>query len=156
MMKHMILAASLATAVLGAPASAAVLRGFDGELQNIQLASNRNLKNFSGCRTLSYVAKEGDVAMISISVTASADGDVDYLFAHPTVSVDGAAMTDALAYYSAAPFASGVAHVSSHKRVPLVAGKSYIFGAGLATENQPRVAQIVWCQGTVTIFRNGK
>jgi Collagen triple helix repeat (20 copies) len=103
------------------------------------------------CRTAAHVASTGQAAVIALTATGSpsvATNDVMYLNA--MVSINGGAFQVASKTDSAESLSDGTAHVTVNIRVPLVAGNTYVFGAGVSSNNALTIST-GFCQGVVTI-----
>jgi hypothetical protein len=132
--------------------------GFDGEWAppNVAMPAGVALIAPTQCQTAPYTAGTGEFATVSfhstIQISPVAPGEIFYVAA--LMSENGAGFSFASPNAEVAPLdaTSGVAHVGTAKRVPLVAGTTYVFAAGFATGNaQTAVAGV--CHGIVTISK---
>jgi hypothetical protein len=105
------------------------------------------------CRTESHVAAAGEVAVIAMSGTGAPSlAATDVLYINAMVSVNGGVLAQKNSFDSAESFSDGSAHTAVNLRYPLEAGKTYVFGAGFAS-NFPVTISPGYCQGVVTIAR---
>jgi hypothetical protein len=109
------------------------------------------------CRTTpAYTAQANEVAIIHVHGTGSPTAAVtDILYIVPMVSTNGGAnFTSVLAANtdSAESLQDGTANASVTKRYPLIAGTSYIFAAGFAS-NSALTINPGYCQGVVMIVK---
>jgi hypothetical protein len=105
------------------------------------------------CRTASHVAAAGEVAVIAMSAMGSPSLQAsDVLYINAMVSVNGGALAQKNSFDSAESFSDGSAQATINMRYPLEAGKTYVFGAGFAS-NFPVTISPGYCQGVVTIAR---
>ncbi len=100
------------------------------------------------------MAGANEVAVLTFHGTASPSvASTDLLYIDVMMSQNGAAFGTTLTGYAAEGFGDGVASVSVSKRIPLVQGTSYVFGAGFGSNAGLNVAAGAYCQGTVTIAK---
>jgi Collagen triple helix repeat (20 copies) len=105
------------------------------------------------CRTESHPAAAGEVAVIAMSAMGAPSlAATDVLYINAMVSVNGGVLAQKNTFDSAESFSDGSAHTSTNMRYPLEAGKTYVFGAGFAS-NFPVTINPGYCQGVVTIAR---
>ena len=106
------------------------------------------------CRTESHPAAAGEVAVIALSGTgAPAQASTDFLYINSMVSVNGSAFAKKNIATAGESTSDGTAHASINMRYPLEAGKTYVFGAGFASNSSMTVSP-GYCQGAVTIVRS--
>jgi hypothetical protein len=104
------------------------------------------------CRTGQYTAGTGEVAFVTLSGTASAgQNDVLYIFAMKSINASPN-FTLLSKEDSAESISDGVAHASIQGVYPLEAGKSYVFGAGFAS-NFALTVSPAYCHGAVLILK---
>jgi hypothetical protein len=107
------------------------------------------------CRTSSYTAGAGEFAVVmfqgTVQITPAAS---DVFYTDVLMSQNGAAFTVATTNSAVAPvdLNSGAAHVGISKRIPLVAGTTYVFAAGFAM-NAAQTATAGLCHGVVMITK---
>ncbi|MBK6728366.1 MAG: hypothetical protein IPG63_14140 [Xanthomonadales bacterium] len=110
----------------------------------------------SVCRTVNnppYTAGAGEVAIVHLDATAASSSPVaDALYLNVMMSVNGGAFAIQTLEDSAESMADGTAHVSTSKRINLVAGWTYLFAAGVST-NTPLSISTGYCHGTVLIVK---
>jgi hypothetical protein len=108
----------------------------------------------AGCRTAAYTPGPGEVAVINMQVTGSANAPVnDVLYLKVMSSEDGGGF-DPVGHESQADTLNvATTHVTNSHVQPLTAGTAYIWGSGLAT-NAAVTMTVAHCSGTVTIFRS--
>lgn len=106
------------------------------------------------CRTESHTAAAGEVAVIAMSAMGSPSLQAtDVLYINAMVSVNGGALAQKNLFDSVESFSDGTAHTTINMRYALEAGKTYVFGAGFAS-NSPVTINPGYCQGVVTIARS--
>jgi hypothetical protein len=106
------------------------------------------------CRTEAHPAGPGEVAVIALSATGSPSLSAnDILYINAMVSVNGSAFAKKNTGYSVEGTGDGTAHPTINMRYPLEAGKTYVFGAGFASNFALTIAP-GFCQGVVTIARS--
>ena len=106
----------------------------------------------AACKSASYTAGPGEVALVSASGTASPDlntSDVIYVY---VMSSTGGSFTKAPGGTSAEATSDGTAHVSTQRLLPLDAGKTYVFAVGFASNFKLTVTPGS-CQGVVLIVK---
>ena len=106
------------------------------------------------CTTAPHTAGPNEVAIVGMNAAFAPSGaSNDYLQLRVATSTDGytfETLPDSLGTIDG--IAGGVASVSIHRKIPLVAGLTYVFGAAFKTVG-PVVAAWTTCQGTATIVR---
>jgi hypothetical protein len=106
------------------------------------------------CKTATYTAGSGELAVIAMSATASPTMPVtDVLYINAMVAENGGQLQAKNPVDAAESLQDGSAHATLNLRYPLVAGKTYVFGAGLAS-NAPVTISPGYCYGVVTIVRS--
>jgi hypothetical protein len=106
------------------------------------------------CQTASYTAGSGEAAVIAMSGTASPTGPVtDVLYINAMVGENGGALQPKNTVDAAESLQDGTGHATVNVRYPLVAGKTYVFGAGFASNSAVSISP-GYCQGVVTIVRS--
>jgi hypothetical protein len=109
----------------------------------------------NACRTASYKAGSGEVAVMSMSAMGSPSVNVnDVLYLYAMVSENFLQFHEKNTVDMAESLSDGTAQTSIDLRMPLEAGKSYVFGAGFASNNAVTINP-GYCTGTVTIVRAG-
>jgi hypothetical protein len=105
------------------------------------------------CRTTSYKAAAGEVAVIDVSATASPSAaDNNLLYINAMVSENSGAFTRRNTAHAAGSLSIGTTHPTVTVRESLEAGKWYIFAAGFAT-NSAATITAGYCVGVVTIAK---
>jgi hypothetical protein len=106
------------------------------------------------CRTESHPAAAGEVAVIAISAMGSPSVQAtDVLYINAMVSVNGGALAQKNIFDSVESFSDGSANTTINMRYLLEAGKTYVFGAGFASNSLVTINP-GYCQGVVTIARS--
>lgn len=91
--------------------------------------------------------------MINFSATASpTEPKTDVLYLDAMASENGGQMEPKNSVDAAESLQDGTGHPTVNMRLPLVAGKTYVFGAGLATNTAVTISP-GYCMGVVTIVR---
>jgi hypothetical protein len=140
---------------LKCPSSIAAVLSFDGYWSPAQLPGNNGSTQIKPvqCRTSEYVARENEVAVFSLSATASpTSSSTDVLYVEPMVSKDGGLFQLYLLSVAAESMVDGTAHASTVITIPLEVGVHYVFQAGLASNSAASIS-VGSCQGTVQILR---
>ncbi|HLM73778.1 MAG TPA: hypothetical protein VK459_13830, partial [Polyangiaceae bacterium] len=110
----------------------------------------------ANCRTTNnpYTASAGDVAIVNVHGTATPSNPAtDVLYINVMTSVNGGATFQVqTATDSAESMADGTANASVSKRINLVAGTTYIFGAGFSSNTAVAIST-GYCEGTVMIVK---
>lgn len=89
--------------------------------------------------------------MIALSGTASPNMPVtDVLYINAMVGENGGQLLQKNQVDAAESLQDGTAHATLNLRYPLAAGKSYVFGAGFASNSAVSIAP-GYCYGVVTI-----
>jgi hypothetical protein len=130
--------------------------GFQAQYSPINLPGNNGNTRITpqGCKTASYTAASGDVAVIDFSATGSpTEPKTDVLYIDAMASENGGQMEPKNSVDAAESLQDGTAHATVTMRLPLVAGKTYVFGAGLATNDKVTISP-GYCIGVVTIVRS--
>jgi hypothetical protein len=130
--------------------------GFQAQFSPINLPGNNGNTRVTPqvCRTATYTGVSGDVAVIDFSATASPTAPVtDVLYINAMASEDGGQMEPKNSVDAAESLQDGTAHATVSMRLPLVAGKTYVFGAGLASNSAVAISP-GYCIGVVTIVRS--
>jgi hypothetical protein len=106
------------------------------------------------CKTAGYTAGSGEMAVIAMSATASPNMPVtDVLYINAMVGENGGQLQAKNTVDAAESLQDGTAHATLNVRYPLVAGKTYVFGAGLASNAAVTISP-GYCYGVVTIVRS--
>ncbi len=118
------------------------------------LGNNGNAINTPvACRTASYVATSGDVAVVNFHGTATPSNAVnDVLYINVMTSVNGAGFAAQTLTDSAESMSDGTANASVSKRITLNAGSTYVFGAGFSSNAAVSIST-GFCEGTVLIVK---
>jgi hypothetical protein len=88
----------------------------------------------AGCRTASYTAEPGEIAVINMQVTVSPNPpDNNVLYLKVTASEDAAAFAVVSGQSQADTLAVSTTHVTNSHVQPLAAGTAYQWGTGLAS-----------------------
>jgi hypothetical protein len=130
--------------------------GFQAEFSPLNLSGNNGNTRVTpkACTTATYTAASGDVAVIDFSATASPTAPVtDVLYVDAMASEDGGQWQPKNIVDAAESLQDGTAHATVSMRLPLVAGRSYVFGAGLSTNSAVSISP-GYCIGVVTIVRS--
>jgi hypothetical protein len=138
------------------PSGVVGVLGFQAEYSPINLPGNNGNTRITPqvCKTASYTAASGDVAVINFSATGSpTEPKTDVLYINAMASENGGQMEPKNSADAAESLRDGTAHATVTMRLPLVAGKTYVFGAGLAT-NDTVTINPGYCIGVVTIVRS--
>jgi hypothetical protein len=137
------------------PSGVVKVLDFDALFSPASLAGNmgNSVVNPLPCRTTSYKAAAGEVAVIDLSATVSpstVDNNVVYINA--MVSENFGAFTRRNTAQAATALAITTTHVTVTVRESLEAGTSYIFGAGFAANSAVTLSP-AYCVGVVTIVK---
>ena len=122
---------------------------FDAQWSSTTLPGNggATIVTPPACRTESHPAAAGEVAVIALSGTgAPAQASTDFLYINSMVSVNGSAFAKKNIATAGESTSDGTAHASINMRYPLEAGKTYVFGAGFASNSSMTVSP-GYCQG---------
>ena len=105
------------------------------------------------CRTLSYTATSGEIAIVNVHGTATPTNPVnDVLYINVMASVNnGASFSTQTLTDSAESMSDGTANASVSKRITLNSG-NYIFGAGFSSNSAVSIST-GFCEGTVIIVK---
>jgi hypothetical protein len=108
-------------------------------------------------RTSAHIAGTGEAAVIAFSGMGSPSVNVnDVMYINAMISTNGSifkeANDEANQLDMAESLSDGTAHVGIDQRVQLDAGKTYVFGAGFASNNAVTINP-GYCYGVVTIVR---
>lgn len=131
--------------------------GFDEET-SIAAPGNHNntIKVPAGCMTASHVAGPNETAIFTLHVFFQRDGvGGNFFYVNTMTSTTGAASflkANKAAHGDATTNQNGQASLT--KAIPLTAGQTYIFGAGIGSNDAEFVYRLD-CTGTVTIVRTG-
>ncbi len=140
------------------PSGVARVLDFDAQWSPANTAGNNGNTILipSVCRTVNnppYTAGAGEVAIVQLDATAASSNPVtDALYLNVMMSVNGGAFAIQSLEDSAESMADGTAHVTTSKRINLIAGWTYVFAAGVST-NLPRSISTGYCHGTVLIVK---
>jgi hypothetical protein len=110
------------------------------------------------CATATHLAGTGETAVIGMGATAIPNPAAnDTLYIDAMYSMDGGNPLNVEALgLSSESMADGIANASTFVRMPLQAGHTYQFRAGLASNGSVQLpANGAYCQGTVMIVRSG-
>jgi hypothetical protein len=132
------------------------LLGFEAQWSPANLPGNNGNTYITPqlCKTAAYTAGSGEVAVIAMSGTGSPTAPVtDVLYIGAMVSENGGTLQPKNTVDAAESLQDGTGHPTVNMRYPLVAGKSYVFGAGFAS-NSPVSIGPGYCQAVVTIVRS--
>jgi Collagen triple helix repeat (20 copies) len=138
------------------PSGVVGVLGFQGEWSPLGVPGNNGNTVITPaiCKTASYTAGSGEVAVISLSATASPTMPVtDVLYIKAMVGENGGQLVEKNQVDAAESLSDGTAHPTLDLRYPLVAGKTYVFGAGFST-NAGVMISPGYCYGVVTIVRS--
>jgi Collagen triple helix repeat (20 copies) len=138
------------------PSGVVGVLGFQAQYSPINLPGNNGNTRITpqGCKTASYTAASGDVAVINFSATGSpTQPTTDVLYVDAMASENGGQMEPKNSVDAAESLQDGTGHATVNMRLPLVAGKTYVFGAGLAANNAVAISP-GYCTGVVTIVRS--
>jgi hypothetical protein len=138
------------------PSGVVGVLGFQAQFSPINLPGNNGNTRITpqGCKTASYTAASGDVAVIDFSATGSpTQPTTDVLYVDAMASENGGQMEPKNSVDAAESLQDGTGHATVNMRLPLVAGKTYVFGAGLAANNAVTINP-GYCTGVVTIVRS--
>jgi hypothetical protein len=130
--------------------------GFQAQWSPLNLPGNNGNTIVSppACRTATYTAGSGDTAVIAISGTGSpTEPKTDVLYVNAMVAENGGQFQAKNTVDAAESLQDGTGHATVNLRYPLEAGKSYVFGAGFATNNGVSISP-GYCHGVVTIVRS--
>jgi hypothetical protein len=104
------------------------------------------------CRTMSYTATAGDIAVVNFHGTATPSNPAtDVLYINVMTSLNGNAFNIQTLTDSAESMSDGTANVSVSKRITLGNG-NYVFGAGFSSNFAVSISTGV-CEGTVLIIK---
>jgi hypothetical protein len=106
----------------------------------------------ANCRTASYTAGPGQVAVIAMQVTSSQAAVNDVLYLNVMASENGGAFAAVSGQRQADTLNVSTTHVANSHVQPLTNGVAYIWGAGLAT-NAAQTILSAECAGNVVIYR---
>jgi hypothetical protein len=137
------------------PASAVVaVLDFDAAWHNQTAGLGQHTIVPPACTTSSHTAGPNEVALVSMNAYASpAGGSNDMLMLGVATSLDaGNTFTLVESTSTLDGMADGAAQVAMTKKIALVEGATYQFGAAFRTA-APLVIGYATCQGTVTIVR---
>jgi len=137
------------------PSGVVGVLGFEAQYSPINVPGNNGNTRITPqvCKTASYTAASGDVAVINFSATGSPTAPkTDVLYLNAMASENGGQMEPRNSVDAAESLQDGTAHPTVSMRLPLVAGKTYVFGAGLATNSAVTISP-GYCIGVVTIVR---
>ena len=134
--------------------------GFNGSWGPATLPGNggNTIIKPAACATATHVAGTGEVAVISMGATGVPNPfSTDTLYLDAMFSMDGGtAQTIEPTGLSAESMSDGIGNASTFMRLPLQAGHTYQFRAGLASNGQVTIpSNGGFCQGTVMIVRSG-
>ena len=138
------------------PSGVIDLLGFQGQFSPLSVPGNNGNAVITPaiCKTGSYTAGSGEVAVISLSATASPTMPVtDVLYINAMVAEVGGSFVVKNPVDAAESLQDGTAHPTLDLRYPLVSGKTYVFGAGLSTNAGVAISP-GYCFGVVTIVRS--
>jgi hypothetical protein len=133
---------------------------FDAQWSPANLPGNNGNTRITplACRTGSYTAGSGEVAVVAITGTASPTAPVtDVLYTNAMVGINGGPLNGPQsrlnAQDSAESLQDGTANATVNVRYPLTAGTTYVFGAGFASNSAVSIGP-AYCHGTVLIVRS--
>jgi hypothetical protein len=114
----------------------------------------------AACRTEAYIAGPGESAFLTLSAMGSPSLNVnDVMYIAAMASVNGGTFASLHPKMNSTEYtdmaeslADGTASASVNRVVPLQAGKSYVFGAGFASNNQVTINP-GYCYGSVLILK---
>jgi hypothetical protein len=138
------------------PSGVVGVAGFQGEWSPLGVPGNNGNSVITPaiCKTASYTAGSGEVAVISMSATASPTMPVtDVLYIKAMVGENGGQLAEKNKVDAAESLGDGTAHPTLELRYPLAPGRTYVFGAGLST-NAGVMISPGYCSGVVTIVRS--
>lgn len=106
------------------------------------------------CRTASYSATIGDIAVVNVHGTATPSAPAtDVLYINVMTSTNnGMTFQVQTATDSAESMADGTANASVSKRIIIPASGNYIFGAGFSSNSAVSIST-GYCEGTVMIMK---
>jgi Collagen triple helix repeat (20 copies) len=137
------------------PSGVVNVLGFQAQYSPLNVTGNNgnSIVTPDMCKTASYTAGSGEVAMISLSATGSPTMPVtDVLYINAMVGENGGQLVAKNLVDAAESLQDGTAHATLDLRYQLVAGKTYVFGAGLSTNAGVAISP-GYCYGVVEIVR---
>jgi hypothetical protein len=130
--------------------------GFDAVWSPANLPGNNGNTIITpmNCRTATYAATQGDIAVVNVHGTATPSAPAtDVLYINVMTSTNaGVSFQVQTATDSAESMADGTANASVSKRIIIPTTGNYIFGAGFSS-NGPVAISTGYCEGTVMIMK---